>query len=815
MSPEQILFKPSEIDGRSDVYALGLLLFEVLSNRRAYELSDVPLPEVARIIREVEPPLLGTIDGRFSGDIETIVAKAIEKDRNRRYASPAEMRADIERFLRHETIVARPPSSLYRLRKFSQRNWQLLTIIATLIIGLVGTGCFAALAGQAARLAKRDREAALTEAYTARLYAAGNALDDYNVSAAQAQLAAAPESLRGWEWFHLASRTGNHISKVESALGSKSNVVYGANEVLVYQASATELIIRNAQGEQVKRVEFPWPADIVFPVAMRGDELRACINTQDRLRVIDGQARVLLDTNLSKPYLGRAAMFSHDLKMLALAYIDGGTIMLFDLESGQEMRACGGRLARVYGLSFDGDDKRLASSGEDNLARVWDVATGSEQAVMRGHAGNVWSVAWHPDGSRIVTGSADGTVRQWAAQSGQPIGYPFLNHEGDVMAVSYSPDGKSIASTAHDRTVRIWEADSRRELSVLFGHDFNMTMLNFSSDGKHIGAGGYQRSCYVWNTPQAKDSPLVLQAHEKSVYPAEVSRDGRWIVSGGWDAQVHAWESCSGQLQRSLPPGDQAIRSLVITSDNSAISTTLRPPYFRCWNLRDGTLNVEKMQEPLSQPPYTLSLSPDDKYLAASGMAGLQVWDRATGARVATLCSEDTYSHKHAFSPDGKWFAGPGPALAKTSLWSFDESRSEKFKHHADLTSDELVVTPVVFSPDSRYLVTSGRNKVLNVWNVATGKLERQLAGHTDEVFAIAFHPDMTRLASGGRDRVVRIWDWASGKEIANLAGHTNYIWSLAFTPDGQTLVSGSGDATVRQWSTRSIQDFYQAQRRE
>ena len=266
--------------------------------------------------------------------------------------------------------------------------------------------------------------------------------------------------------------------------------------------------------------------------------------------VIDGKARVLLDTNLAKPYLGRAAMFSHDLKMLALAYIDGGTIMLFDLESGQEVRACGGTLARVYGLSFAPDDKRLASSGEDNVARVWDVASAREQAVMRGHAGNVWSVAWHPDGSRIVTGSADATVRQWDAQSGQPIGYPFLNHEGDVMAVSCSPDGKSIASTAHDRTVRIWDADSRRELSVLFGHDFNMTMLNFSADGKHIGAGGYQQNSYVWNTPQVNDSPLVLLAHEKSVYPAEVF--SRWALD--CFGRLGRSSSCLGKLLRTTAP---------------------------------------------------------------------------------------------------------------------------------------------------------------------------------------------------------------------------------------------------------------------
>ena len=216
----------------------------------------------------------------------------------------------------------------------------------------------------------------------------------------------------------------------------------------------------------------------------------------------------------------------------------------------------------------------------------------------------------------------------------------------------------------------------------------------------------------------------------------------------------------------------------------------------------------------MSHPPHTLSLSPDDKYLASSGMAGLQVWDRASGARVATLFETDTYTHKHAFSPDGKWFIGPGPN-AQTTLWSVDPSWPGVFKLHAALRHAEVDVTAVAFSPDSRCVVTSGSDKLLSVWDVATGKLQRQLAGHTDEVFAIAFHPDMTRLASGGRDRVVRIWDWPSGKEIANLTGHTNYIWSLAFTPDGQTLVSGSGDTTVRQWSTRSIQNFYQAQRRE
>src|SRR5262249_52930098 len=122
MSPEQVVADPAILDQRSDVYTLGVIFFELLGGRLPYHLEHLPLPEAARIIRERKPSRLGSIDSHFRGDVETIVAKALEKDRTRRYPSAAELAADIRRYLANEPIRARPTSALYQLRKFARRH---------------------------------------------------------------------------------------------------------------------------------------------------------------------------------------------------------------------------------------------------------------------------------------------------------------------------------------------------------------------------------------------------------------------------------------------------------------------------------------------------------------------------------------------------------------------------------------------------------------------------------------------------------------------------------------------------------------------
>ena len=187
MSPEQVTADPAAIDHRADVYALGVILFELLAHRLPYQLENRPLAEAARLILEQDPPRLGSINPELRGDVETIVAKALEKDPARRYQTAADLAADLRRWLAHEPILARPPSALYHLRKFARRHKALVGGVAR-HGGGAGPGARrhdplrrrrgpAARPGRAQRPAgDRQKREALFQAYRARMAAAAAAI---------------------------------------------------------------------------------------------------------------------------------------------------------------------------------------------------------------------------------------------------------------------------------------------------------------------------------------------------------------------------------------------------------------------------------------------------------------------------------------------------------------------------------------------------------------------------------------------------------------------------------------------------------------
>ncbi len=847
MSPEQIAADPAGLDGRSDVYTLGVILFELLAHRLPYQLAQLPVHEVARVIREQEPSRLGSIDTIYRGDVEIIVGKTLEKDKARRYASAGDLASEIRRYLRGEAILARPASAFYQLRKFARRHRALVAgasgIFVALLAGTVVSIVFALRAAENARVAdghaqvaSEKEHVANDQSYRARIAAAVAALSHHDVVDAARQLEQAPEEIRGWEWRHLRTRLDDSTTVLPAAAGEVQFLIRDSQAIRIAALTHDRLRFTDLEGNELLIRSFPRDShsinQVLIPMRHRsrlaaGDResiarISAVARSPDKTTII---VNLVDDTGHGRTPLhgppgtqAEVVAVNPDGSRLAVVWSKPNqwVFTLHDPESGELVVTSNQDVGDTWDLAFNPNGTRLATAGEDGLARLWDTSTGKITVQCRGHARKVRSVAFRPDGQRLVTTSADGTVRQWDAATGQEALAPYERHIGDVVTAVYSPDGRWIASAGTDRTIRVWEAASRHDVAVLHGHTGTVTDLAFTADGRRLASasqsGRQNFTCdgtvRLWDVTRNADTS-VLRGHTSYIYPVAYSPDGQWIASGGWDNTVRLWDAATGESCAVLPhPGE--VRALAFSPDSSwLVSACHADLALQIWSIATGQVQ-KTFKQPGSIVALAVAVSPDGAHFAAADADGtVKIVDTATGAEVDSFRSAaPDVKRSLAFSPDGRLLAGASEDGTQIDLWdTLWRRRSARLAGHTG------GVYSVVFSGDGLLLASASEDRTVRVWDVAAAKCVAVLTGHTDSVFTVIFHPDGKRLASGSRDRAVWLWDLATGEEVARLEGHTDYVFSLAFSPDGRSLASGSGDGTVRLWDTEQPARRHQARR--
>lgn len=786
MSPEQASFSGTDVDTRADIYSLGVILYELLTGLMPIDkarLKDAALNELIRIIREEEPSKPSTrlstdaslpsvaalrqadprkLTALLRGELDWVVMKCLEKDRDRRYETANALLRDLERYLVDEPVEARPPSTTYRMRKLLKRNkGPAITgglLLVTLLAGIAGTSWYAYEARTNFRLAvaREQQEIGQRKRATAAEQLAKERLKNETAATRTAE-AAVKESQRSL--FELNTEIGLIAAEADRPA-----------EALLWFAEAAENVQVGCNGDQACRIRHASWSE----------------STPRLLNFIEpaGQPLGRIDSDSTKSKTG-----------------------VFGLDIGRFLRR----------IEYDSTGKFLATLTESGQLTVWDVRRWA-RSVFTG--ANRVDYVWYPRHSRLITADGDGWVRVVEIPSGKVL------HETEssepVSKIAYEPQSEKVAICG--KTIRLWDVASGTISNVSDMEDATIQSVSFSQDGSMVLASYDDNRARLFDAKSPTEKQLLPALRHNGtglpgqplVPPILVNRDRGVLTKSG---NVAVWTDIrTGMLQTNISVNGN-VTSMSSSPSGETFVVTSQGGQYQIWN----ALNAEPQGDGFTRGAWGACFTSDGLDMCVQAVDTIQRCRAVDGEPFGSSIVLPTRIHQFRASPDGRciaiadqyggvaiWEWGsylphylqskPSYALGvltgrfRQHLLRIDRSRMKLSRSGnevlvcgsnglggatrrvslysaadgtvVDTAESESLVLDACIAPDERTIAFANLAQEIYVWRRGDSGNRRLLATVDSEPLRIEFGPDKTTLIVLQIDGTISCVDSLSGVTI-------------------------------------------------